>query len=205
MYSKQRKPIKDAFLIRVVGSTMCPIQMDARDLLITLTCLYPPPPPPPPPSEFSFSNPLPPPSHCKSRLGVSVRGCGHQNSPPPPWLLEPPLPLLFTLPPIPFLQTPIPMTEDLDVLFLLTDGATIARWNNENLPSDRMSIENATILTNAERWPLMIDPQLQGLKWIKTREGEELKVVRLGQKGSVTYWYLEQQATGTKLKRPCVL
>lgn len=75
------------------------------------------------------------------------------------------------------------MTENLDVLFLLTDGATIARWNNENLPSDRMSIENATILTNAERWPLMIDPQLQGVKWIKTREGEALKVVRLGQKG----------------------
>lgn len=74
------------------------------------------------------------------------------------------------------------MTKDLDVLSLLTDGATIARWNNENLPSDRMSIENATILMNAERWPLMIDPQLQGLKWIKTREGEGLKTVRLGQR-----------------------
>lgn len=48
-----------------------------------------------------------------------------------------------------------------------------------------MSIENATILTNAERWPLMIDPQLQGIKWIKTREGDELKVVRLGSKGYI--------------------
>jgi len=74
------------------------------------------------------------------------------------------------------------MTEGLDVLHLLTDGATIAIWNNENLPSDRMSTENATILTNAERWPLMIDPQLQGIKWIKTREGEELQVIRLGQR-----------------------
>ena len=80
-------------------------------------------------------------------------------------------------------QPAIPMTEELDVLSLLTDAATVARWNNENLPSDRMSIENATILTNAERWPLMIDPQLQGIKWIKTREGEELKIVRLGVKG----------------------
>lgn len=74
------------------------------------------------------------------------------------------------------------MTEGLDVLHLLTDGATIAAWNNENLPSDRMSTENATILTNAERWPLMIDPQLQGIKWIKTREGEDLKVIRIGQR-----------------------
>lgn len=61
----------------------------------------------------------------------------------------------------------------------------IALWNNENLPSDRMSTENATILLNAERWPLMIDPQLQGIKWIKTREGKELKIVRIGQKGYV--------------------
>ncbi len=78
------------------------------------------------------------------------------------------------------------MTDGLDVLSLLTDAATIAHWNNENLPNDRMSIENATILTNAERWPLMIDPQLQGIKWIKTREGSDLKVVRLGARGSVS-------------------
>lgn len=34
--------------------------------------------------------------------------------------------------------------------------------NTEGLPADRMSTENATILTICERWPLMIDPQLQG-------------------------------------------
>merc|ERR1711881_516915 len=45
------------------------------------------------------------------------------------------------------------------------------------------SIENATILTNCERWPLMVDPQFQGLKWIKKRYGEDLKIVRLGTKG----------------------
>lgn len=81
------------------------------------------------------------------------------------------------------MQPPIPITKDLDMLSMLTDSAQVARWSNENLPSDRTSIENAMILTNAERWPLMIDPQLQGIKWIKTREGAELKVVRLGQKG----------------------
>jgi len=80
-------------------------------------------------------------------------------------------------------KVPIKITENLDPLTLLTDNATVATWQNENLPSDRMSTENATILTNCERWPLMIDPQLQGVKWIKTREGEELRVVRLGQKG----------------------
>ena len=75
----------------------------------------------------------------------------------------------------------IPITPDFDLLSLLIDDADIAGWNNEGLPSDRMSIENATILTNCYRWPLMIDPQLQGIKWIKTKYGESLKVIRLGQ------------------------
>ena len=66
---------------------------------------------------------------------------------------------------------------------MLIDDADIAGWNNESLPSDRMSVENATILLNSDRWPLMIDPQLQGIKWIKTRYGDSLKVLRLDQKG----------------------
>jgi dynein heavy chain, axonemal len=70
---------------------------------------------------------------------------------------------------------------------MLIDDVDIAAWTDQNLPSDRMSIENATILINCDRWPLLIDPQLQGLKWIKTRYGDSLKVIRLGQKG-----YLEK-------------
>ena len=68
------------------------------------------------------------------------------------------------------LSTPIPMSLGFvgaDVLSVLTDDAIIAGWNNEGLPSDAMSTENATILTYSIKWPLMIDPQLQGLKWIK--------------------------------------
>lgn len=81
------------------------------------------------------------------------------------------------------LEPPIPITEGLDSLTLLTDDTTIAMWQNEGLPSDRMSIENATILSNSDRWPLMIDPQLQGVKWIRQKYGDDLKVIRLGQKG----------------------
>ena len=67
---------------------------------------------------------------------------------------------------------------------MLTDNAQIAQWQNEGLPSDRMSTENATILTNCERWPLMIDPQLQGIKWIKRKYGEHVQIIRLDQKGT---------------------
>ncbi|XP_078510053.1 dynein axonemal heavy chain 17 isoform X6 [Lissotriton helveticus] len=78
---------------------------------------------------------------------------------------------------------PIPATEGLDPLSLLTEDATIAAWNNQGLPSDRMSTENATILCNTERWPLIVDAQLQGIKWIKHKYGKSLKVIRLGQRG----------------------
>ncbi|XP_057571174.1 dynein axonemal heavy chain 17 [Hippopotamus amphibius kiboko] len=80
------------------------------------------------------------------------------------------------------LKVPIPITEGLDPLSLLTDDADVATWNNQGLPSDRMSTENATILCNTERWPLIVDAQLQGIKWIKNKYGSELKAIRLGQK-----------------------
>ncbi|XP_068439704.1 dynein axonemal heavy chain 9 isoform X3 [Clinocottus analis] len=81
------------------------------------------------------------------------------------------------------LEVPIPVTPDLDPLTMLTDDADIAAWQNEGLPADRMSTENATILTSCQRWPLMVDPQLQGVKWIKARHGDGLRVIRMGQRG----------------------
>ncbi|ESO06977.1 hypothetical protein HELRODRAFT_171012 [Helobdella robusta] len=83
------------------------------------------------------------------------------------------------------LPNPIPTSENLDIMGLLSDDAKLAKWQNEGLPNDRMSSENATILTNAERWPLMIDPQLQGIKWIKRKYGDKLVVVRLNQKNYI--------------------
>ncbi|XP_024861684.2 dynein heavy chain 9, axonemal isoform X1 [Kryptolebias marmoratus] len=81
------------------------------------------------------------------------------------------------------LEVPIPVTSDLDPLTMLTDDADIAAWQNEGLPADRMSTENATILTSCQRWPLMVDPQLQGIKWIKNKYGEKLRVIHIEQRG----------------------
>ncbi|XP_064006872.1 dynein axonemal heavy chain 17 [Pogoniulus pusillus] len=86
---------------------------------------------------------------------------------------------------IPFLSrlaVPIPITPELDPLSLLTDSADVAAWSNQGLPSDRTSTENATILCHTQRWPLVVDAQLQGIKWIKNKYGEELQAIRLGQK-----------------------
>lgn len=77
----------------------------------------------------------------------------------------------------------IPRRIDIDPLKMLIDDAVVAGWNNEGLPGDRMSIENATILSFCERWPLTVDPQLQAIKWIKTKYGNDLVVTRLSKKG----------------------
>ncbi|XP_032374898.1 dynein heavy chain 11, axonemal isoform X1 [Etheostoma spectabile] len=87
---------------------------------------------------------------------------------------------------IPFLlsqKVSVPLTDGLDPILMLTDDATVAAWHNQGLPNDRMSTENASILTTSERWPLILDPQQQGIKWIRNRLGSELRVVQLGQKG----------------------
>ncbi|EFC48546.1 hypothetical protein NAEGRDRAFT_55628 [Naegleria gruberi] len=79
----------------------------------------------------------------------------------------------------------IPTSEGIDPLFgVLAEEAQVAQWNNEGLPSDRVSVENGSIVTNCKRWPLLIDPQLQGVKWIKNMESKNnLQVIQLTKKG----------------------
>jgi dynein heavy chain len=78
----------------------------------------------------------------------------------------------------------IPMSAVPDVLKILTSPAEIAMWSAEGLPADPVSVENGCIVTNSARWPLIIDPQLQGIKWLRQKESHpdrNLQVVRLGQ------------------------
>lgn len=44
------------------------------------------------------------------------------------------------------------------------------KWAQEGLQTDALSVDNGAIMTAAARWPLMIDPQLQGVKWIINKE-----------------------------------
>ena len=60
----------------------------------------------------------------------------------------------------------IPITSGIEPMAILTNAGTIANWKNEGLPEDQMSCENAAIITSSNRWPLIIDPQLQGGIWI---------------------------------------
>jgi len=72
------------------------------------------------------------------------------------------------------------MSPNTNPLNILSDEATIAGWNTYGLPPDQVSTENGAILTNSERYSLIIDPQLQGIVWLrKTWEPHGLKVTRL--------------------------
>lgn len=79
------------------------------------------------------------------------------------------------------IERKIPISEGVDPLKVLASDAEMAGWNNEGLPADRVSLENASVVVSCARWPLMIDPQLQGVKWIKQRFGEDLTCLQLGQ------------------------
>ena len=77
----------------------------------------------------------------------------------------------------------IPLSIPCDPLRILTSAAEIASWGADGLPADQVSTENGSIVCNSARWPLIIDPQLQGIKWLRQKESapeRNLQVVRLG-------------------------
>ena len=64
---------------------------------------------------------------------------------------------------------------------ILGDSLKIRSWNIQGLPADDLSVDNGIITTMPDsRWPLIIDPQTQGNKWIKNKEKDNsLKVIKL--------------------------
>eukprot|EP00931_Biecheleriopsis_adriatica_P017411 TRINITY_DN1250_c0_g1_i8.p1 TRINITY_DN1250_c0_g1~~TRINITY_DN1250_c0_g1_i8.p1 ORF type:complete len:2173 (-),score=601.12 TRINITY_DN1250_c0_g1_i8:164-6553(-) len=75
----------------------------------------------------------------------------------------------------------VPLGAKPDPLGVLATDAEMAAWAGQGLPSDRVSCENGAIMCNSQRWGLIIDPQLQGIVWLKNREAENgLQVTRMG-------------------------
>ena len=77
----------------------------------------------------------------------------------------------------------IPVTKGLSVTSFMVDEGTIGDWAHEGLPGDELSVQNGIMVTRSSKWPLLIDPQSQGLAWIKKRdEINGLRVTSLGEK-----------------------
>ena len=102
----------------------------------------------------------------------------------------------------------IPVTDRYSFIHVSSNPFEIRKWNSEGLPSDNVSLnsfkysihtfvicinnwfkehkifqlstENAILVTHARRWPLMIDPQDQANRWVRTKEAKNaLKVIKL--------------------------
>ncbi|XP_044040597.1 dynein axonemal heavy chain 2-like isoform X2 [Siniperca chuatsi] len=72
----------------------------------------------------------------------------------------------------------IPCTPGFSFAVFLSKPTSVRDWNIQGLPSDAFSTENGVIVTRGNRWPLMVDPQGQALKWIKNMEMKRgLKVI----------------------------
>jgi dynein heavy chain len=68
------------------------------------------------------------------------------------------------------MESGIPHSADFSVERELGDPVVIRDWLIKGLPADSLSISNGIIATQSKRWPLIIDPQSQGNKWIKNME-----------------------------------
>ncbi|XP_054715919.1 dynein axonemal heavy chain 7-like [Uloborus diversus] len=77
-------------------------------------------------------------------------------------------------------ETGIPCSEEFSLRATLGEPVLIRDWNLAGLPTDNFSVENGIIISNARRWPLLIDPQGQASKWIKNMErANKLQAIKL--------------------------
>lgn len=68
----------------------------------------------------------------------------------------------------------IPCSDNFDLCEFMVDPTKVREWNIQGLPSDSFSTENGVIVTRGRRWPLMIDPQGQAIKWIRRMEEQRV-------------------------------
>ncbi|XP_049338447.1 dynein axonemal heavy chain 2 [Astyanax mexicanus] len=79
-----------------------------------------------------------------------------------------------------FRDLEVPCSPGFNFATFLSKPTAVRDWNIQGLPSDAFSTENGVIVTRGNRWPLMVDPQGQALKWIKNMESKRgLKVIDL--------------------------
>ncbi|KAM3621055.1 uncharacterized protein V6R79_005381 [Siganus canaliculatus] len=95
----------------------------------------------------------------------------------------------------------IPCTPQFRFADFLSKPTTTRDWNIQGLPSGAFFTENGLIVTRSDRWPLMVDPQSQGLEWVKNMEMERgLKVIDFQMPD-----YLQVLQSAIRLGKPVLL
>lgn len=63
-------------------------------------------------------------------------------------------------------------SKDYNFPEFLVKPVDFIKWGLKGLPDDQFSKENGVLVRKGRMFPLMIDPQLQGNKWIREMEKE---------------------------------
>jgi dynein heavy chain len=72
------------------------------------------------------------------------------------------------------------ITKNFQIENFLSSNIEISEWISQGLPTDEFSIQNGILTLQTNRFPYCIDPQLQGLLWIKQREKKaNLKILSM--------------------------
>eukprot|EP00736_Rhodelphis_marinus_P011006 Rmarinus@m.25417 len=88
-------------------------------------------------------------------------------------------------------------SRDFTLSAMLSNPVQIRAWNESGLPRDRVSVDNAVIMANNLRWPLLIDPQKQANLWIKKMEQPVLHPTPQQQASGVSQLTAVTTADGT--------
>ena len=95
----------------------------------------------------------------------------------------------------------VPHSEGCTLISVLEDPVAVRQWRIDGLPSDPLSTENGIIISKARRWPLMIDPETQANKWIKTKHAADgMAVIKLSEKD-----YLRTLENSIRFGKPVLL
>ena len=74
----------------------------------------------------------------------------------------------------------VPCSDTFKLIAVLGEPVKIREWTIDGLPNDSFSIDNAIVMSKSRRWPLIIDPQAQANKWIRSMEkANNLVVIKL--------------------------
>ncbi|XP_059616596.1 dynein axonemal heavy chain 8-like [Phlebotomus argentipes] len=71
----------------------------------------------------------------------------------------------------------IPHQKSLNLVQFFVDRSVVSEWLLYGLPDDDFSIQNGLIVTQADNFPLLIDPQSQGIAWIEQMEKQNELIV----------------------------
>jgi dynein heavy chain len=70
----------------------------------------------------------------------------------------------------------VAVSEGYSLSKLLVSPVELRDWALQGLPTDGVSVDNGTLVTRTHRWPLMIDPQEQGRRWVLITQGQRKRV-----------------------------